>query len=417
MSQRIRPTGQCVTDSWSDTEAKATVLWSFMSQRGCYEPALPIVDELLERGHEVIGLTTDPSSCPLPWPIEMLSDRFAAPPTGLPAVGPGPPADLDAALRGMAFLAGWHMAEVCQIVAERQVDVVLADGLRLGAGLAAERCGVPWVAYTHHYFDEAGSSEAMVEWYCQCFGCAGDAAEVFARWWPGLLDALGAAPEGRPVAERCWWNLSPQTTLVLGLPELKVHAHPAPDYVHRVGPSLWNPPLTTSPGWLPGLGRDRPAVLVSLSTNPVPDAPLALLGAQAWADEADVVVTAGSKALPALPPSVIVAGDFPHAHLMGRVAAVACSAGHGIVTRAACAGVGVLAAPQMGDQPLVAEAVTTSGLGFATHPEELSAEWLADGLEGLLGGQRGTAERLRQAAGRYRAPCEAAELVERLLSC
>jgi hypothetical protein len=23
-----------------------TVLWSFMSQRGCYEPALPVIDEL-----------------------------------------------------------------------------------------------------------------------------------------------------------------------------------------------------------------------------------------------------------------------------------------------------------------------------------------------------------------------------------
>ena len=114
------------------------------------------------------------------------------------------------------------------------VDVVVADGFRLGAGLAAERLGLPWVAYTHHYFDEASTSEGMVEYYCQRFASANGPREVFCSFWPRLRDALGCGPEPRATEEACWWNLSSVATLVLGLPELKAHAAPAPAYVHRV---------------------------------------------------------------------------------------------------------------------------------------------------------------------------------------
>ena len=62
-----------------------------------------------------------------------------------------------------------------------------------------------------------------------------------------------------------------------------------------------------------------------------------------------------AKALPDLPAGVIAAGDFPPSILIGPMAAVASSAGNGTVTQAACAGVGVLAVPQMGDQPLIAQ--------------------------------------------------------------
>ena len=62
------------------------------------------------------------------------------------------------------------------------------------------------------------------------------------------------------------------------------------------------------------------------------------------------------------------------------MAAVACSAGHGTVTRAACAGVGVLAVPQMGDQPLVAPAVVKSGLGVSLAPDEVTVHALRASL-------------------------------------
>ena len=66
--------------------------------------------------------------------------------------------------------AGWHMAEVAHLIERRRPDLLLVDELRLGAGFAAERVGLPWVSYTHHYFDESDISEAMVHYHCQCFG-------------------------------------------------------------------------------------------------------------------------------------------------------------------------------------------------------------------------------------------------------
>ena len=200
-------------------------------------------------------------------------------------------------------------------------------------------------------------------------GCrGGGGARGLEEWWPHLRAVLGLRPEPRGHDQICWWNQSALATLVLGLPELKVHARPAPDYVHRVGPTLWTPPAVPEPDWLSRLGEDRPAVLVTLSTNPLPDEPLAVLGSEAWLGRFDIVVTAGGRALPDLPAGVISAGDFPHSQLFSQVAAVACSAGYGTVTRAASSGVGVLAVLQMGDQPLIADAVIRSGSDTPCRP-------------------------------------------------
>ena len=97
-----------------------------------------------------------------------------------------------------------------------------------------------------------------------------------------LRDELGCGPEPRGVEEACCWNLSSVATLVLRLPELKSHARPAPGYVHRVGPSIWAPSSGPEPGWLVGVGRDRPCVMLALSTNPVPDSLFAICGAEAF---------------------------------------------------------------------------------------------------------------------------------------
>jgi len=393
----------------------AVILWSFYSQRGCLEPALPIVAELLQRDHQVIGVTQSPEELALPWGIDLVGDRFLPRPDGPPDVAPGPPAELSQALDGEVAAAGWHMAEVAHLIEQHRPDLVLVDELRLGAGFAAERLELPWVSYTHHYFDEADISEAMVHWLCGCFGRPAEAVEVFEKWWPHLRQALGLGPEPRGRDQVCWWNQSPLGTLVLGLPELKVHARPAPDYVHRVGPTLWAPPAAPEPDWLGRLGEDRPAVLVSLSSNPLPDEALAVLGSEAWLGRFDIVVTAGGRALPDLPAGVISAGDFPHSQLFPQVAAVACSAGHGAVTRAASAGVGVLAVPQMGDQALVADAVTRSGLGYAVQPEKLTVEWLRDSLDKLLTGDGLHLGALKDAAHGYDAVHVSVDLIEELL--
>jgi UDP:flavonoid glycosyltransferase YjiC (YdhE family) len=139
---------------------------------------------------------------------------------------------------------------------------------------------------------------------------------------------------------------------------------------------------------------------------------LANLDTLAWQERFDLVITAGVEPLPQLPATVVTAGDFPHSELMPKVAAVVSSAGYGTVTRAACAGVGVLAVPHMGDQPLVAGAVVQSGLGASLSPDELTVERLQTTLDGVLATGAPAGERLRTAAQTYRAALTSAELIE-----
>jgi hypothetical protein len=348
----------------------------------------------------------------LPWQIEVISDHFSAPPSGLPEVT-GPPKSLGEALAGKLLLACWHKAEVEHLAGEHNVDLVLADGFRVGAGLGAERLGLPWVAYTHRYFDEAGTSEGMVEYYCQRFGRPVDAADVFASWWPEVLGSFDGPAVQLEADERCWWNLSSHATLVLGLPELKVHQRPAPAYVVRVGPSLWQPSGADLPE-LADLGRDRPSVLVALSTNPVGDEPL-VVASGAWVRDFDLAVTAGSRPLPDLPDGVRAAGDLPHGQLMDLVCAVVCSAGHGTVTRAACAGVPVIAAPRMGDQFLVADAVEATGLGVRIEPDQEPGV-ISSALAEVLALDPAPIERLGESASHYDAVVASLAEVERVIS-
>ena len=140
-----------------------------------------------------------------------------------------------------------------------------------------------------------------------------------------------------------------------------------------------------------------------------------MLGSEAWLGRFDIVVTGGGRALPDLPAGVISAGDFPHSQLFPHVAAVACSAGYGAVTRAASAGVGVLAVAQLGDQPLVAAAVTRSGLGYAVQPDKLTVEWLRDSLDKLLIGDGLYLGALKEAAQGYDAVHVSVDLIEELL--
>lgn len=380
-----------------------------MSQRGCYEPALPIVDALLDAGHRVVASTQAADRVDLPWEIEVIPDHFLPPPPALPEAS-GVPVDLQAALAGKILLAGWHASEVEHLVGHYGVELVLADGFRLGAGFGAERRGVPWIAYTHHYFDEAGTSEGMVEYYCQRFGRPTEAAEVFARWWPVLVETLRGPSPAMAGIDPCWWNLSSTATMVLGLSDFKLHTRPTPTFVHRVGPTVWQPPGAVLPESLADLGRERPAVLVAMSTNPVGDEAL-VETARDLAVDLDVVLTAGGRSLPDAVRGVRAVGDLSHGLLMDKVQVVVCSGGHGTVTRAACAGVPVVAVPRMGDQFLVSEAVAKSGLGRRVAATE-TPQAVAAATRDVLRGDRSVAERMGRVADPGSTVTEALSLIE-----
>jgi UDP:flavonoid glycosyltransferase YjiC (YdhE family) len=223
------------------------------------------------------------------------------------------------------------------------------------------------------------------------------------------------------VEEHRWYRHSRRLTPILGLAELVEPKGELPAYALRVGPTVWDPPPAAPlPDWVDDLGRDRPAVLASVSTVGAADARLAAAVGEAVAGEdVDVVLTvAADGALPPLPENVRAAPFVPHGALLPRVAAVVSHAGNGTVTRAACAGVPLLLLPGGKDQPEVARGAAAAGIALVLDREKADAADLRAGLRTLLhdAGFRRRARRLAQRAARSTAGETAADAVERLFA-
>jgi UDP:flavonoid glycosyltransferase YjiC (YdhE family) len=161
-------------------------------------------------------------------------------------------------------------------------------------------------------------------------------------------------------------------------------------------------------------------MLMSVSTVGQADAELiAQLGEAVREEPIDVVLTVPTDGeLPPLPPNVRLARFVPHGPLIDRVSLVACHAGNGIVTRAACAGVPLLLFPDGRDRFQVARGATEAGLAITIDRAGLEATAVRGAIRALLDdpayAQR-AAEIARAAAG-YNAATAAAEFAERLVT-
>jgi UDP:flavonoid glycosyltransferase YjiC (YdhE family) len=393
------------------------VLWTFHPQPGCWYPAMGIALALRARGHQVVALSGPSVAATLdPLGIELRTDEM---PPWPPDLGSGLAADLDRALRRKVHVVRAHRDHVARLLREERFDLVLADGFRLGAGFAADAAGVPWASYTHHQFDDRITSEGLVQMWWDRFPHHVPLRDTFIAWWHLLRAELGLGPEPLSESLATWWNQSAHATLVLGLPELLGHTAATPEWVHHVGPSLWDGLPEPPPDWLHELG---PVVLVALSAGTDDDAGTLVTAARAARRRGLGVVATLSipRDLPALPDEVRTALRIPHDALLPRVRAVVATGGLGTVTRVACAGLTAVLVPRANDQFLVAEAAVAAGMAVRVMPDELDDERLGLALDRALTDRRlaASAAELRRAAARYDAPAAAADVLESLVgSC
>lgn len=352
----------------------ARVLWAAEYHLGCTPAAVPAALELVARGHEVVMLAPPEGKWMAErwgfghrpnrrFPVYDFSRRETAPVTP------------EEELVSPHFWSWWEdrvddqMADVGELLGSERFDLVLSKSCMMlcGAGFAAQRAGVPWVSYVNFCIDETAPVQ-----------------DGFVQRWNRLRNRVALGADTRPAAEAYWYFVSPELTLLIGIPGLQHRASALPPYVHAVGPMGWDPPLEGDvPAWLVKLGRDRPGVLLSISSLAQGDEGLLLAAAEALADQdVDVVATVrGDLDLPALPDNFVHVGAFPHAPLMERVSSVVCSAGFGSTTRAVMAGIPPVVVPHGGDGRLVARAVVDTGVGIAIDPSELSPERLWDAVE------------------------------------
>ena len=392
----------------------ARILWIASTQAGSLFPAVPIALELSRRGHELTALSAPGSQ------KTFQALGFEVRPTGeLASVEPPERGG------GRAAKLGWHAryvralyADASRTLAAGAFDAVMVDPLEPGADFAAEAAGARSFSYVHWRMNETGADVPFCFHYWER---TRPPEEAFVAWWNEQRALVGLGPEPRPREEHLWYRHSRHLTLILGLPELAEPKGSLPPYAVRVGPSLWEPPLEgTLPEWVERLGRERLAVLASVSTIGETDAQfVGELGAAVDGEDLDVVLTvAAASALPPLPENVRVERFMPHGALLPRVAAVVSHAGNGTVTRAACAGVPLLLLPDGRDRVNVARGAAAAGIALVLDREKADAMRLRSALRTLLkdARYRTHARELARQAGRYDAAATAANAVEALLA-
>jgi hypothetical protein len=392
----------------------ARILWVSSAQPGSLYPAVPIGLELVRRGHRLTVLCAARSQAT----FDSLGLEFR-PARQLGAlVDPSPE-------EGRAGKHAWHARYVRALYGDTRselaggaFDAVMVDPLEPGADFAAEAAGVPSFSYVHWRPNEGG---ADVPFCFHFWDGAGSAAAAFAEWWNTQRALVGLEPEPRPPEEHLWYRHSRALTLILGLPELVEPKGILPRYALRVGPTVWEPPPQEPlPQWVEQLGRERPAVLASVSTVGAADAQFAAaVGEAAAGEDIDVVLTvAADGALPPLPANVRAVRFIPHGALLPHVSAVISHAGNGTVTRAACAGVPLLLLPGGRDQPQVAHGAAAAGIALVLEREQADAKRVRSALRTLLDDARYRmrAHALARRAAHYDAAATAAQAIEALLA-
>jgi UDP:flavonoid glycosyltransferase YjiC (YdhE family) len=396
----------------------ARILWIASAQSGSLFPAVPIAVELARRGHRLTALC-EPSAHIA---FESLGFHFR-PARELARHRRTFDVDADGSARDAtaASHAGGVRAlysDVRRELAATPYDAAIVDPLEPGGQFACEAAALPSISYAHWRMDETG----LDTWFrFRLWDRAGPGAEAFVKWWNEQRGLVGLRPEPRPPQEHLWYRHSRGLTLILGLPELVEPKAMLPPHALRVGPTVWEPPLERQlPEWVERLGRERPAVLASVSTVGAADTRLAAtVGEAVQGEDLDVVLTfAAAGALPPLPANVRVMRFTPHGALLPRVAAVVSHAGNGTVTRAACAGVPLLLLPDGKDQFDVARGAAAAGIALVLDREQADATRVRSALWTLLKDARYRirARELARRAARYDAAATAADAVETFLA-
>jgi UDP:flavonoid glycosyltransferase YjiC (YdhE family) len=250
-------------------------------------------------------------------------------------------------------------------------ELIVADVMMPGGGLAAESAGLPWVSLS--------CSPVPTSDFYRVFIPDHVAAAFAAR---STREALGLPLDddrnllGR-ISDRL--HLIPSTPRFADFPEL-------PAQVALAGPFAPLPPLPRAES-----PSGRPTVVVTVSTHS-----MATLGRRIFVQ--DRYLNAAVEALAGLdvnglvtytgtdrrPDNVRFLGRTPHDALFDHCAAVVTHCGWGSVSRALVRGLPLVLVPISGDQPYIAARCADLGVGVALEPEAVTAADLRDAVRAVL---------------------------------
>jgi UDP:flavonoid glycosyltransferase YjiC (YdhE family) len=357
---------------------------------GNLPPALGIAGELVRRGHRVRFLGHDRQrSAVSDAGFDVEPYRHARPWSAIEPLH-GPKAII--AVFAM-FTDGGPGVDLRQLLQRHPADLLVIDGMSLGALKAAHGSGVPVVALMHSYY-----------------------GFFLNRWARGPIGRLATVRGRSP--QRLWAQAD--RILVATDRDLDPAPDPLPDNLRYVG-------VVQSPTQ-PGTKPHRPRILVSLSTifyggqaQTLQQVLDALAGHGSEPVDADVVVTTGDSIDPLsvrTEPDVEVHRYLPHDDVLPSVSLVISHGGHSTVMRALCHDVPVLVLPMhpMLDHQMIGASIAARGAGLVlpreTEPADIAAavrRLLQEPSYQIAAAKLGA--RIRSQAGQHKA----ADTIEELL--
>ncbi|KXO93800.1 Zeaxanthin glucosyltransferase (plasmid) [Tsukamurella tyrosinosolvens] len=342
------------------------------SEAGHALPGLALALRLIGAGHEPVVFTGRQ------W--REVGARYGVDTRELPGLAARPGDDDGDAGAKIHGRAAYIATKVLPGIEEVRADLVVADILTPGGGMAAELLGVPWLELSPHplYLPSKGlppigSGLAPAQTPRELLRDAVLRAFTARDIRNGLRQRAEArAGIGLPARDG-----GPAGRLVATIPALELPRADWPARTHLVGPLTLEP--TDDPCPVPdGTG---PLVMVAPSTAATGEQNLAEVAVDGLRGAGVRLAVSGLNP-PAFGEPWVASGFGRQDELVARADAVVCGGGHGMLTKALTAGKPVVVVPGGGDQWELANRVARQGSGVLVRPATAAA--IRDGVRRVL---------------------------------
>jgi len=343
----------------------STVAFHNVALHGHINPTLPVVAELVRRGHSVVYHTT---------PAFQSEVEGAGATVRLYAGGDQAPPDPPTPLGYLENLARIALRVLPAVLADHrhdQPDVIVHDAACPWGAIAAHELSVPAAssfttfAFNQHVRSPTSASRDLL--------LAALAHPIHSGRYAQARLALGRRFNARQLPLLDLGDIHQPLNLVYTSREFQPAAEALDQSYRFVGPSTGARPTDSA---FPMERLQDPVLYVSLGTVFKADPQLLRTFATALAPlGGTVVVSTGQTrpdALAPLPPNVVVRQTVPQVDLLRRAALFVTHGGMNSVNEAMYAGVPMLVVPQGADQPMVASRIAELGNGLAIRTQDVT---------------------------------------------